>query len=623
MTLPAPELFTNNDVTEEQFKYQLRQLILSLYSRIDIDTKFFNRNQINEKFYDKDEVDALITGANIEALEKILHDVIEVALAGGAGAAGWTDALIQTSSGRTQRELNNYIKKQTDSYIASSNLGSDNNILTKFLQTGSNYLLIDESIVLTEPLLITSDFAGKTISFAKGVKLTWGNGLNFNSIDAKALIKFSQNLSDFSLINPVVDGNKQNTTSDIDNACFGILFAANLNFKNVKLINPVSFNNRGTGINYSSGGVIVENPYCYDNLWHGQGSAYLDSDITTVNGSKNINNGAYGFDFSKGNVVHSGTCYCEGNKQGGAKTSTDCKNVEIDTLYLKSNKNIAFRTTGEAPALLLNIKSLKIIDAPDASGVISIATGNKINIGSIYINQCLSTDVAVRLGDCEEINIETITVENSTNRGVYIRNTDANIGSLKVKGTGGTALLVDAASNVHVDKLLLKDTSKTGASTDQNAIVVTAGSVLTANNIKHTGTSSKGATVLAASKLIVKFHDFGTLSAANSITTSGAGSLYRVEDTSGIVSNTFEVFTLSGNGSSTVFTLTLSNPLASIGGGVYTASVYGNSTDANTYPFSVYQVSPTLVRIRYTTAPVSGVDNLIFNVNVKLDKSVR
>lgn len=107
MTLPAPELFTNNDVTEEQFKYQLRQLILSLYSRIDIDTKFFNRNQINEKFYNKDEIDALITGANIEALEKILHDVIEVALAGGAGAAGWTDALIQTSSGRNQRERNN------------------------------------------------------------------------------------------------------------------------------------------------------------------------------------------------------------------------------------------------------------------------------------------------------------------------------------------------------------------------------------------------------------------------------------------------------------------------------------------------------------------------------------
>lgn len=183
MTLPAPELLTNDDVTEEQFKYQLRQLILSLYSRIDIDAKFFNRNQINEKFYNKDEIDALITGANVEALEKILHDVIEVALAAGAGAAGWTDSLIQTSSGRTQRERNNdflslhdYCKldnsDETDSFKAAIVAAK---IQNKKLIAYSGTIKISQDIDLRR---LDIDLSGLTIlvSGSSVVNVGWSSG---------------------------------------------------------------------------------------------------------------------------------------------------------------------------------------------------------------------------------------------------------------------------------------------------------------------------------------------------------------------------------------------------------------------------------------------------------------
>lgn len=182
MTLPAPELFTNDDVTEEQFKYQLRQLILSLYSRIDIDAKFFNKEQIiqnyfnknqiqenyynkNEtilKFYDKNEINNLITGANIEALEEILHDVIEVALAGGAGAAGWTDSLIQTWSNRTQNSKNKDIASAFDFGAWGDGINDDGVYIERALKNGS-VLFVKDTIY---------DLGGREILIENSLNIT-------------------------------------------------------------------------------------------------------------------------------------------------------------------------------------------------------------------------------------------------------------------------------------------------------------------------------------------------------------------------------------------------------------------------------------------------------------------
>ncbi|WP_151792045.1 hypothetical protein [Acinetobacter soli] len=571
------------------------------------------------------DIDTLVAEFDTEkdALLVQLQDAIDVALAAGAGAAGWTDQLVVAYNNRTQRQLNIYANNQTKDFVSASNLTkNDQDIISEFIATGSNKLLIDKEIVISKPMMIVSELNGKTIEFTKNGKLKWMNGLNFTSSNAWALIKFNQNLSNFDLIYPNLDGNKANTTSDIDNACHGILFNPNLTFKNVKVSNPESYNNRGTGINYGSGGVIVENAYCHDNLWHGQGSSYFDGDITTVNGSKNINNGAYGFDFSKGNVIHNGTCYCEGNLQGGAKTSVDCKSVEVDTLYLYKNKNISFRTTGDAPLLMLDIKNLKIIGAPDATGALSIATGKKINIDNIYIDQCLSTDVSARIGDCTNLKIGSMNVNNSENRAIYIRNTVGEVGSLIVNDSNGLGLLIDAGANININKIDINNASKSGTGTDENGIMITAASTLTANNITHGGTAKKGINVTAGSRVFVKFHDFGNIAATSAINTSGAGSIYKPEYTKGVVSNANESITVSGS-SNTAYVLNLSNPLSSVGGGVYVANVYGNSNDANQFPFSVYQVSPTLVRIRYAAAPPAGTDNLVFNVSVRLDKSIR
>ncbi|MEN8290848.1 hypothetical protein ABFP12_18665, partial [Acinetobacter baumannii] len=51
-------------------------------------------------------INSLVINANEEALNNILKDAIDAAAAAGAGANGWTDLLIQTEDGSTQREIN-------------------------------------------------------------------------------------------------------------------------------------------------------------------------------------------------------------------------------------------------------------------------------------------------------------------------------------------------------------------------------------------------------------------------------------------------------------------------------------------------------------------------------------
>lgn len=87
LPLPSKEQFTGPRVTEQGFKTAQNQLVDYIAALIPY-------------------INSLVINANEEALNNILKDAIDAAAAAGAGANGWTDLLIQTEDGSTQREIN-------------------------------------------------------------------------------------------------------------------------------------------------------------------------------------------------------------------------------------------------------------------------------------------------------------------------------------------------------------------------------------------------------------------------------------------------------------------------------------------------------------------------------------
>ncbi|MGQ1106346.1 hypothetical protein ACT4Y0_12750 [Acinetobacter baumannii] len=87
LPLPSKEQFTGPRVTEQGFKTAQNQLVDYIAALIPY-------------------INSLVINANEDALKNILKDAIDAAAAAGAGANGWTDLLIKTEDGSTQRDIN-------------------------------------------------------------------------------------------------------------------------------------------------------------------------------------------------------------------------------------------------------------------------------------------------------------------------------------------------------------------------------------------------------------------------------------------------------------------------------------------------------------------------------------
>ena len=93
--LPTPDQLFGNSVSEAKFKDSLKRTIEFIAEL-------------------KPYIDSLVINANEDALNNILKDAIEAAAAAGAGSNGWTDLLIKTEDGSTQRDINEKSLKNGD-----------------------------------------------------------------------------------------------------------------------------------------------------------------------------------------------------------------------------------------------------------------------------------------------------------------------------------------------------------------------------------------------------------------------------------------------------------------------------------------------------------------------------
>jgi hypothetical protein len=210
---------------------------------------------------------------------------------------------------------------------------------------------------------------------------------------------------------------------------------------------------------------------------------------------------------------------------------------------------------------------------------------------------------------------------------VYLTGFLGSVESIVSVGAGKNGLLIDTASNVNIrgDVSLQSSNKLVAVSGNNQYALVNIGSTLNIagrlamTDPQGTPTQLKGVNAFSAAKNIIGSVTAAQMAATDVFTTSNTGTLVRVlGDASGIVMETYETILASGTGAATAFTLTLASPLTSIGGGVYEASVYANSNDANQYAFGIYQTAATLVRVRYATAPISGTNNLTFLVRVRV-----
>ena len=93
--LPTPDQLIGNSVSEAKFKDSLKRTIEFIAEL-------------------KPYIDSLVINANEDALNNILKDAIDAAAAAGAGSNGWTDLLIKTEDGSTQRDINEKSLKNGD-----------------------------------------------------------------------------------------------------------------------------------------------------------------------------------------------------------------------------------------------------------------------------------------------------------------------------------------------------------------------------------------------------------------------------------------------------------------------------------------------------------------------------
>lgn len=104
--LPAANDLIGN-VTEAQFKANLKLLIENVFSKQKGDALDKNVNSLSKNLNAlKQYIDSLVVEANEGAVANLLGDLLAELEATGAGENGWTDQLILTQSGQTQRELN-------------------------------------------------------------------------------------------------------------------------------------------------------------------------------------------------------------------------------------------------------------------------------------------------------------------------------------------------------------------------------------------------------------------------------------------------------------------------------------------------------------------------------------
>lgn len=501
-------------------------------------------------------------------------------------------------------------------------------------------LVIDGMFTIREPIVITQLHSGlQTRSSGSDCGFRWADGISFTAGPNDGLIAFrpTGRIENVYICPLMLDGNKAGITASSDNTVHGIsiLESSLSEYINVVIDSPVAVNNRGSGILCRDGGVLVVSPKSFGNTWHGVGVAFSSSSsgVTRFVDPECFDNGGYGFDASSGSTVVSGSILTYRNGQGGAKTSENCVLFSFDKLIARDNKAFGFRTTGVATNLVLNMGDVDIKGTiSDGGGAnlgqsISIATGKQVVIKSLITDGASgNSDADIRLGGPAIFSIGSVSCSNAKFRGVYLTGFNGSISDISVVGSGRLGVLVDSASRASVSGLAsCVNSNRSGNSgNDQFSFMITGGSSvavgggLVMSSTSASSTTTRGVNINGASSLTVmggmSLSGIGT---ADAIVSSAAGTTVKVSGaSSGIRFESKETITVSGNGSDTAFTLTLTNPVTQLGGGFYTADVYGNSNDANSNAFSVYQVSDSLVRIRYASPPPAGTGNLSYIVRV-------
>lgn len=552
---------------------------------------------------------------------------------GGFGATAWipkTDSILRSQL-----------------YITSSSLGlsmegtGNSDAITQALITAATTkrpFIFDTKAVLDSPVIITQAMNGLT-AFSVGHEsgLTWADGLSFTSGPNLGLLMFNptDRLQNIYIGQITVDGNKANIIANQDNTVHGIVINPSISthYINVVIDCPTAQNNRGSGILANTGGISIRNPRCLLNSWHGIGVAFTANNYGILNVLDPVcsDNGACGFDASHGRVQVTGVVKTNNNGLCGCKTSVDCESFSAGGIYSRDDANFGFRTTGAAPLLVIDVGFIDVESSVPGWQGVSIATGKSVTVGSIVAKGGgAPLTPQIRLGGATRFDVGSITSLNSNDSGVLFTGFNGAVGGIYTENSVGHGVLVNASSEVAVGgNLTIKDHNRGGTVGDgQYGLYVYQTSRFVVGGITKiyvataSASPSKGALSFSSRTTVNLFSVTGML-ATDAFATSGSGASFSILGRSeGVVTEVNEDMVASGDGVTTAFTLTFTTPMTSIGGARFTASVYGTTSDTIQSMFTVYQLGPTLLRIRYASPPPAGTNNLAFSVTAKFN-SVR
>lgn len=154
MPLPRPSDFTDNSVTESQFKYNLTQLIQYIAEL-------------------KQYIDSLVIDSNTEAVALLLDNLLAELAAAGAGANGWTSSLVVHNDISLSQIIDDLsLKAKGIEYVTPEMFGStggltDNALIVAAVDTGLPVLCMGDEYKLSDLTLNKS----ATLVFGENTKI--------------------------------------------------------------------------------------------------------------------------------------------------------------------------------------------------------------------------------------------------------------------------------------------------------------------------------------------------------------------------------------------------------------------------------------------------------------------